>query len=1259
VTIVEQGAPALGPFVPNLLADWRRVPNRRWWRTDGSLLSADISGFTKLSERLAGLGKEGAEELTDLINECFDGMIDVATAHGGDVLKFGGDALLLLFTGPDHVDRACAAAIGMRASITRPLRTRSVARVALKMSQGIHRGELLFFVIDAGHHELLVTGPGATSTVECESTASAGEILLSPGAAAAAPPAWLGGERDGGGRLLRRIGPVQTYVDPPDREPRGSWLEDMISPAQREQIEAGVVGEHRHVTTAFVKFSHVDDLVERAGPEDVASRLGELAATVRRAADRYGIHWLGTDIAPDGGKVILTAGAPVSAGDDEERMLRAVHDVVSADPGLHLRAGVNAGPVFAGIVGSGRRRVYTVMGDAVNLAARLMQRAEAGQVLATLDTVDRSATRFDLAPLPPFLVKGKAAPIRAGAVGGVRETGGRPAVVHGGVPLVGREVELETLDRAVASSTEGATVLVDVVGEVGLGKSRLLGELQRRHPDHITLIAAGGQYTRSTPYFALRRALRRLLDVPVDGSPTEAGHALAAAVKSIAPPLLPWLPLLALPVDADVPATPEVDQLAPAFRRNRLHAAVVELLESVPGGPLLLVVDDAHWLDEASCDLLEHVTTIERRAGTTIVVAREPGSVAIAPVEGEAVRIALGALDGRATEELVVSAATVDLLPDVVEAIVEHSGGHPLFAIELARTARSGGRGALPDSVESLVTVRIDTLPAGARRLLREVSVLGARVDRQLAASAFNLDPDDTSTWEQLDGFLEPRPDGTLRFRHSTFRTVAYEGLPFRRRRELHERVGRALEGGATDELLSLHFHRAQVGRETWSYSRRAGEQARRKYANVEAAELFRRALDGAGWAKDLPDAEVRDVWVALGDVCELSARYVDASEAYAKAQRQSRGDTRREVEILEKRGVVCERSGRYSAALRWYGRSLRLAESLPPPDAAAATGSLARAYAGVRYRQGRWAECVRWAKRAAQEAEAIGDRSGLAHAWYLLDIALGSLGSPEAEEYQGRSLPVFEELGDLVGQANALNNEGSNAYYASRWREAVDCYERSERARIRAGDVVGAATQANNLGELRSDQGRLDEARALFERALRTWRAASYPVGIAYALSNLGRAEARAGAHDRALMLLEEARTRFEAIGAAALAIEAEVRMVECLVYAGRHREAAERIATLAPQIHEGAGDDLLRVLLDRLVGWVRLRTGDPTGATRAFEGSISRAEALGARFEAALSFLAIAEVPALDDERRARCRAAAASTLAELDVVAVPQPP
>jgi class 3 adenylate cyclase len=203
---------SLSPYVPRLLAEWDAHTSSRVRVVDGSLLSADISGFTALSERLAGIGRAGAEELTDLLNRCFDGMIATATRHGGDVLKFGGDALLILFDGEEHTTRACAAAVAMRAGIAQPLVSPRAGRVKLRMSQGIHSGDFAMFHLRAGHRELMVTGPGATKTVECESAANAGEILLSPAAAALVDPAWLGEGRPDGSVLRRRTIELEPFV---------------------------------------------------------------------------------------------------------------------------------------------------------------------------------------------------------------------------------------------------------------------------------------------------------------------------------------------------------------------------------------------------------------------------------------------------------------------------------------------------------------------------------------------------------------------------------------------------------------------------------------------------------------------------------------------------------------------------------------------------------------------------------------------------------------------------------------------------------------------------------------------------------------------------------------------------------------------------------------------------------------------------------------------------------------------------------------
>ncbi len=206
----------LAPYLPRLVRGWSEEPDSPRMRLlDGSLVSVDISGFTALAERLQTKGKAGAEELVTRISDVFDALIAVAERHGGDVLKFRGDALLLLFTGERHAERACGAASDMQWTIERVGSAESsVGPVELRMSAGVHSGPCHFFLTREPHRELLVAGPAATHVFELEDLAGAGEIVVSADTAAALDPGWLGDERDGA-RLMTRLDSGASAIPPP------------------------------------------------------------------------------------------------------------------------------------------------------------------------------------------------------------------------------------------------------------------------------------------------------------------------------------------------------------------------------------------------------------------------------------------------------------------------------------------------------------------------------------------------------------------------------------------------------------------------------------------------------------------------------------------------------------------------------------------------------------------------------------------------------------------------------------------------------------------------------------------------------------------------------------------------------------------------------------------------------------------------------------------------------------------------------------
>lgn len=1261
-----QPAATFTPYLPRVLIDWQRdTPEAAYRQIEGTLVFVDIAGFTKMSERLARLGKVGSEEVTDVVNSTFTRLLAVAYENGGSLLKFGGDALLLFFAGRDHPTRACYAAIGMRRKLRSlgPLKT-SAGQVRLRMSIGVHSGDFLFFLAGETHRELILIGEAASRTVAVESAAAAGEILLSPATAAVLEPRLLGAEKEAGVLLQRAPEPPRITGRETTKAALGLDLARFIPDSIRDYLAESVgEGEHRQVSIAFVHFGGTDAMLAGdGGPESVALALDILVRAVQSAVEEHGICFLGTDIDRDGGKVILIAGAPYASGNDEERLLRALRTIAEAETGLELRIGVNRGHVFVGDVGPAFRRTYTVIGDAVNLAARLLARAGPGEILATDDVLERSNTVFETTRLEPFMAKGKSQPVVASVVGPAR--GARRPAAERRLPLIGREPELSRVLDALAAARAGGGRVVEIVAPAGSGKTRLVEELKGLCEGLDLFAVVCEQYESSTPYFAFRALLGDVVGVQPGDDAKQAGIRLRDRVEAVAPELLPWLPLLAIPLDASVPTTPETDRLDPEIRIERMRQVVAGFLAADLRAPAALVFEDVHWMDDASGDLLHHILSGVAARPWLVVTNRrpEPGGFAVEDAV-VAAGIELKPLSPEASASLTIAASLEWPLPaHQVAAIAERAGGHPLFLLEMVAATTAGGNvEALPESIEAIITARIDTLQPRDRAVLRYASVLGMNFNLDLLAGILNggaAELEDASLWGRLTGFVSPTGPRAFRFAQGLFRDVAYEGLPYRRRRELHERAGETLElrfdADEHVELLSLHFHRAQRWDKAWHYSRTAGRRAQAKFAHVDAASFYRRAIEASRQLEDVGRADVAAVWEALGDVCEMAGMYSDASDAYRNARRISERDAI--PGLMLKEGVVRERLGQYTEALRWYARGLRIVDG---ERVGADHVRLTLASAVVRLRQGRYRDAIAICRPAIEEAGAVGGRASLARAHYLMAWAYTELGSPEAAQYGPLALAIYEELGDLIGQANTLNNLGTHAYFAGLWGEALDFYARSRQMWDHAGHLVHAAVTANNIGEILSDQGRLEEAEGLFRDALTVWRGARYTVGVALATSNLGRAASRAARLDDAGELLADALARFREMGAESFVLETEARIAERLVLLGDHAAALDlATATLAHATQMG-GMDVLRAMLHRLQGYALLQAADPVLAQDSFDESLHLARAAKADYELALTLEAWARLAQITGRDPSKYAAPAEDLFRRMGVTATPLVP
>ena len=1250
----------LRPYVPRLVVDWLRDrPADTWQEVEGSLAFVDISGFTKLTEKLARRGRVGAEEMSDTLSATFSSLLSVAYEDGAGLVKWGGDAVLLLFDGPDHAPRAARAAFRMRQEMRRVGRVAtSSGAVTLRMSVGIHSGVFHFFLVGdpAVHRELLVSGPAASVTARVEGTASAGEIGLSGATAALLGPAWatpadpiwlLAGEPT-----------VPPRPAPPAPPTAGLDIGATLPPPIRAHLLAGGgEPEHRRIAVAFVQFSGTDDLLASDGPAVLADALDECVRNVQDATSRFGVTFFETDINADGGKIMLVAGAPASGGRNEERMLLATRLLLDRPGRLPVRVGVNGGPVFSGDFGPTFRRTYSVKGDAINLAARVMGKAVPGQLLATAATLARSETAFVTEPLPPFLVKGKSQPVEAASVGPVRAgsgDGNEP-------PLVGRSTEMAALRASLVAAREGQGRVVELVGEPGIGKSRLCRALVAEADDVVTLSAVCTEYQESTPYYPWRSLLRQVVGLPLDTPPQVVADRLRDRVAPNHPELVAWLPLLGLPLDVDLPATAATAGLDERFRKARMEEVVEQFLEATLPTATLLVLEDVEHMDEASEDLLARVTAgVTHRPWLVLLTRAVPAGSAIDQgLRGvEAERLVPSPLGPAAAAALAAAVtAAAPLPPYRIEAIVARAGGNPLFLQGLLSTSgASDGDGDLPESVEGLVTARIDRLPTGERGLLRCAAVLGATFAEADLRELLTVEelPHGAQSLGRLAEFLEPAGHGRFRFRHALMRDTAYLGLPFRRRQSLHAQVGTMLErsgagGDEQTELLSLHFFHAADYRRAWRYSLSAGDRAAAKVAYVQVSEFLHRAVDCARRLGDIPDADLAEVYRRLGDAERRLGGNAAAARAYASARQHLRHDDVAAGEVLLRQALLREREGRVPAALTLLSRGLRLLADRQDVPAVAQRSRLAWTYAWCRLRQSRYQEAWRWAKRAEADAERSDDPAAQANAYQVLE-AIAAVSSVTLDRPYGEmALKLYTDLGDTFQVAATSNTLAVAAYVAGRWSQAVDLYQQARDRYEEAGDIAGAAFTAYNLAELTLGLGRVAEAEAELDHLLPLAAGIGEAELVAAVTRELGRARVLTGRTAEGRALLVDARGQCAALGSLAEVLATDAALVECDL---REGDAVAALARCDTALGQSRGADAAASVprLRRLRGAALAAAGRSDEARSELEGALDDPSVTGSS-ELAFLLATLADVlQRIDAPEAVDFRARADAALAAL---------
>jgi predicted ATPase/class 3 adenylate cyclase len=887
--------------------------------------------------------------------------------------------------------------------------------------------------------------------------------------------------------------------------------------------------DRRQVTVVFADLSGFTALSERLDAEEIRALQGELFREAAEAIERYE----GFVEKFVGDAVMAVFGAPVAHEDDPERALRAallIHERAAvlnqrwADrlgQPLVLHIGINTGPVVAGTLGPGSKAAYAVTGDTVNTAARLLSAAPAGQTLVSATTCQITRHAFDFEPVGPVEAKGKALPLAAYRLVGLAAAPGsaRGLDALGLVaPLVGRRDELRQMLDAFERMRQGRAQGVSLVGEPGVGKSRLLHEflatLERgARLDGVAVRSASCSSLGGQPYGVLVTFFREAYGVGPDDTLDTIREKLTSGLLALGgdeeepariAPLLAYL----LGLGASGP----LEHLEPEQLKRQLFLALRRLVERrLLQGPLLLVVEDAHWADAASIEVLQYLVDRLADRPLMLVVTHRPAFDAGALVTSRATHstIRLTALSPVESRELLSAmfGAPGDVIPGAVrELILARAGGHPLFLEEVVRSLVE--RGALvkgergwecaqavaaldiPPTVEGLLRSRLDRLAPDVRRLVQEAAVLGPVFDPTVlgkvssdpaGVEAALLAGEEAGIVEEVaHSAEEDRTRGGRRrrwtFTQALMQEVAYQSLLVRRRAELHGRIGRAIlasVGGhpeRLEDLEALGHHLSMAGErlEGARYLMAAGDRARRVYANDDAVRHYERALGALG---DGPDGAPERLAACerLGELLRPLGRRDQALAHLEEALREHRrlGDPVAQARLLRKIGGLAWDAGDREGALARFQAGLALLEGRSGDIELA---HLYQEMGRLAFRSGDNARALEWAERALEQAAALaGSHSPstaevAAHAHNTLGVALARTGRlEEAVRHIERSVAAAEAHDLLQAACRGYTNLGV-LYSAIDPQRAIDTSVRGLETAKRIGDLALQSRLQTNL---------------------------------------------------------------------------------------------------------------------------------------------------------------------------------------------------
>ncbi len=1088
-------------------------------RTSGAALFADISGFTPLTESLLNSygPRRGAEELTKQLNLIYDALVKEVHRYRGSVMAFSGDAITCWFDGDvGLLAVACGLAMQQAMGQFAAVETPSGDRLPLRMTVGVAAGPVRRFQVGDPQIQYIDALAGATldDMATAERMAEKGEVAITPTVMANLQDELELGDlrtHEENGQTfavalslknpdkidLETIAWPALSEDTLSEEQQKPWMLPPIY--ERLSAEGGqFLAELRPGVPLFLYFDGIDyDDDEEAG-----QKLDSYIRWVQKILARYDAYLFQLTIGDKGSYLYTAFGSPIAHEDDAARSVAAALDLHALPDDLdfidRLQIGVSQGQLYTGAYGGSTRRTYGVLGDEVNLAARLMGKAEPGQILVSQRVQETAANRFSWEKLDPFKVKGKSNEIIAYRPHHLKERRDfHLSELKYQLPMVGRTDELALIQEKLELALSGQGQFIGITAEAGMGKSRLVAEVIPRTIEH-QMEGYGGEcqsYGTNISYLVWQPVWQSFFGIDPTWELQEQIYVLETVLNEIDPTLTPRLPLLGNVLNLEIPDSELTQSFDAKLRKTSLESLLIDCLRArAQQTPLVIVLEDSHWIDPLSLELLEVMSGAIAHLPVLVIMAYRPPDKQQpeSPIERlpNFTKIELTHFTPEESERLITlklsefSDDDSKVPAGIIKRITDRAQGNPFYIEELLNYLRDQGidphdsdalkKLDLPDSLQTLILSRIDRLTENQKSVLRIASVIG-RLFR--AAWVWGMYPDlkeepvkeDLSVLSTMD--LTPvdseDPEIIYLFKHIVTQEVAYESLPYGTRSLLHNYLGEFIESKYSKhinqylDLLAFHYGRSDNKDKQRTYLRLAGEAAQADYANEAAIDYYRKVLPL------LEDEE--------------------------------------KVAILRKLGDVLQLLGQWDEAGKLYNQALTLAESLDDNESVAwcqwATGELYR-------KQGIYADALVWFERAEAGFKKIGVQSGVGQVLHSSGTLAAQQGDYDsARKRYEESLSIRRSLHDKANTASLLSNLAILAEYQGDYDTARSLNEESLANRWDIGDKWAIAVSLNNLGNVLLAEGEYDMAVTQLEIAVNLQREVGDRWYLANALNNLANA--------------------------------------------------------------------------------------------------------------------------------------------------------